>query len=77
MLNILQCTEQSSTTKNDLVHNVDSTTVDTSILEDSTHSELYNLLRLFCVHRECSLGQEDEALTSYDCRLFFSLPGIK
>lgn len=72
MLNILQCTEQSSTTKNDLVHNVDSTEVDTSILEDSTHSELYNLLRLFCVQ-----GQEDEALTSYDCRLFFSLPGIK
>lgn len=77
MLNVLQRTEQPSTTKNDLVHNVDSTEVDTSILEDSNHSELYNLLRLFCVHRECFLGQEDEVLTRYDCRLFSSLSGIK
>ena len=57
---LLQCT-----TKNYSVYNVNSTEVETSTLGDSNHSELHNLLRMFQFHRECYLGQEDQALTRY------------
>lgn len=77
LLNTLQCTGQPSTTKNYLVYDVDSTKVETSALEDSNDSELYSLLRLSYVHRECYLGQEDEAMARYDSRLFCSHSGIK